>query len=117
MASQAGSGARQERCHVSLVALPDAVVSTLFDIYDVLNGFAHMGIAPGGPGGTPPFQVDVVGETAGRVALASAPVDVPLGVATIERSDVAIVPSVPLRREGWTTCSGSFRRGPNRRRV
>jgi hypothetical protein len=30
--------------HVSLVALPDAVVSTLSGIYDVMNTFALMGV-------------------------------------------------------------------------
>ena len=101
MASQAG-GVAPQRCHVSLVALPDAVVSTLFGIYDVLNGFAHMGVSPGGPGATPPFQVDIVGEMPGRISLASGvPIEVPTAVDAIERTDVIIVPSVLLRREGW----------------
>ena len=34
----------RRRCHVSLVALPDAVVSTLAGIYDVMNGAALMGL-------------------------------------------------------------------------
>ena len=55
--------------HVSLVALPDAVVSTLAGIYDVLNGAALMGL--GGVGSQPPFRTEIVGEAAGALRLAS----------------------------------------------
>jgi len=36
-----------EPYHVSLVALPDAVISTLSGIYDVMNGFSLMGVPHG----------------------------------------------------------------------
>ncbi len=34
--------------HVSIVALPDAVISTLAGVFDVMNGASLMGL--GGPG-------------------------------------------------------------------
>ncbi|HMQ31406.1 MAG TPA: helix-turn-helix domain-containing protein [Chloroflexaceae bacterium] len=88
--------------HVSLVALPDAVVSTLSGIFDVLNAFAMMGI-PGAPGGAQvPFRVEIVGEAAGPLVLASGiPVNVQRAVAEIETTDIVIVPSVLLRDGAW----------------
>jgi transcriptional regulator GlxA family with amidase domain len=88
--------------HVSLVALPDAVVSTLFGIYDVMNAFAMMGASIGRLGSRPPFQTEIVGETAGSLELASGvPINVQRAIDTIETSDIVIVPSILLRPEGW----------------
>ena len=83
--------------HVSLVALPDAAVSTLAGIFDVINGIALMGItAPA------PFQVEIVGEAVGPLELASGvPISVQRAIDTVESSDIVIVPSVLLRPQGW----------------
>jgi transcriptional regulator GlxA family with amidase domain len=87
--------------HVSIVALPDAAVSTLFGLYDVLNAFPQMGVKAGS-GSLAPFQVEIVGEAAGPLRLASGvPITVQRAVETLEATDVVIVPSVVLRREGW----------------
>ncbi|HEV7763536.1 MAG TPA: helix-turn-helix domain-containing protein [Thermoanaerobaculia bacterium] len=84
--------------HVSLVALPDAAVSTLFGIYDVMNGFSNFL----GSGQSAPFRIEIVGETAGRVALASGvSVDVQRTIDTIETTDIVIVPSLFLQPGGW----------------
>lgn len=81
--------------HVSLVALPDASVSTLFGIYDVMNAFGFVGLRA-------PFHVDIAGEAAGRLQLASGvPVDVQRGIETIEATDIVIVPSLVLQSGGW----------------
>jgi transcriptional regulator GlxA family with amidase domain len=86
--------------HVSLVALPDAAVSTLFGIYDVMNAFALTGARASDT--RPPFQVEIVGETVGPVGLASGvPASVQRAVDTIDTSDIVIVPSVVLNPEGW----------------
>ena len=95
--------------HVSIVALPDAVASTLFGIFDVMNGLALMGISPAGADGQAPFQVDIVGEAAGPLQLASGvPITVQRAVDSIEATDIVIVPSVLVRREGWER--GRYRR-------
>lgn len=84
--------------HVSLVALPDAVVSTLSGIYDVMNAFALMGL----PNPKAPFRIEIVGEKTGPLALASGvPIQVQRPVAEIKTTDIVIVPSVLLRPEGW----------------
>ncbi|MGV3616458.1 MAG: GlxA family transcriptional regulator [Fimbriimonas sp.] len=85
---------------VLLVAIPDAVVSTLSGIYDVLNAFHLMevGDVP------PPFRVTLVGERAGPLPLASGiPIDVQRPISEFERADILIVPSVLLGPDGWAT--------------
>ena len=88
--------------HVSLVAIPEAVVSTLSGIFDVMNAFA---LLPG-PGNTtlrtPPFQVEIVGHQRGPLELASRiPVTVQRGVNEIDTTDIVIVPSILLGPNGW----------------
>lgn len=85
--------------HVSLVALPDAAVSTLFGIYDVLNAFPTMGLSTRADA---PFRTEIVGEAAGPVGLASGvAVDVQRAIDSITASDIVIVPSVVIRPPGW----------------
>jgi transcriptional regulator GlxA family with amidase domain len=87
---------------VCLVALPDAVISTLAGIYDVMNGVSMMGIAT--PGAEHPFRVEIVGEQAGALRLASGvPIDVQCTIDDISACDIVIVPSVLLKPGGWET--------------
>ncbi|MBE7367627.1 GlxA family transcriptional regulator [Ramlibacter pallidus] len=86
--------------HVSLVALPEASVSTLAGIFDVLNATALLGL--GDRPGQSVFQVEVVGERSGLMTLASGvPFQVKRAISEIEATDIVIVPSVVLREEGW----------------
>jgi transcriptional regulator GlxA family with amidase domain len=88
--------------HVSLVAIPDAVVSTLFGIFDVMNAFAVMDASSAAPHTRSPFHVDIVGEAVGPLALASGvAIDVQRSVDDIDTSDIVIVPSIVLRASGW----------------
>ena len=88
--------------HVSLVALPDAAVSTLTGIFDVLNAFALMEVPDAQTGGRAPFRVEIVGEAPGPLKLASGvPINVQRAIAEIETTDIVIVPSVLLGPEGW----------------
>jgi transcriptional regulator GlxA family with amidase domain len=92
---------RGER-HVSLVALPDATASTLFGVFDAMNAFALMEMPNAGPGVRAPFRVDIVGETAGPLRLASGiPVDIRRPVDAVDATDIVIVPSLLVRSEGW----------------
>jgi len=86
---------------VALLALPDAVISTLAGVYDVMNGVALMGLAV--PGGAPPFRIEIVGERCGPLRLASGvPVEVQRSIEDVAACDIVIVPSVLLKPEGWT---------------
>jgi transcriptional regulator GlxA family with amidase domain len=88
--------------HVSLIALPDAVISTLSGIYDVMNAFALMdGLQPGATA-KPPFHLEIVGAKAGLLPLASGvPIQVQRAIGEIETTDIVIVPSVLLGPGGW----------------
>jgi transcriptional regulator GlxA family with amidase domain len=86
--------------HVSVVAVPDATVSTLFGIYDVMSVFERTN-AP--DAGRAPFHVEIVGERVGPLALASGvTIDVHRAIDTIDATDIVIVPSVVLGPDGWT---------------
>jgi transcriptional regulator GlxA family with amidase domain len=86
--------------HVTLLALPDAVVSTLAGIYDVMNAPALIGLsnAPS----RPPFHIEIVGESVGPLQLASGvPIHVQRSIDSIEACDIVIAPSVLLSGPGW----------------
>lgn len=90
--------------HVSLVAIPDAAISTLAGIYDVLGSFAMLARTEPSIPSEPPFAVEIVGERRGSVALVSGvPVEARRAVSEIEATDIIIVPSVVLGRDGWKT--------------
>jgi transcriptional regulator GlxA family with amidase domain len=95
------SGAKPH--HVSLVAIPEAAASTLFGLLDVMSSFAYIDALSERTGGGALFHVEIVGETAAPVELASrVPVQV-RAVESIDDTDIVIVPSVLLKPEGWAT--------------
>ena len=88
--------------HVSLVAIPEAVISTLSGIYDVMSAFSTMSSLGSTPAQAPPFRVEIVGLRSGPLELASRiPVTVQRSVAAVESTDIIIVPSILLGRDGW----------------
>jgi transcriptional regulator GlxA family with amidase domain len=94
------SGAGSVPRHVSLIALPDAAVSTLYGIYDVMNAYALTGSLSLGI--RAPFDVDIVGEREGPLTLASGvPVEVKRSIDNVDTTDIVIVPSVVLRNDVW----------------
>ena len=88
--------------HVSLVAIPDAVISTLSGIYDVLNGFTFLSRIDDSVPETPPFKVEIVGVERRPVMLASGlPIETHRAIGEIERTDIVVVPSVVLKGPSW----------------
>ena len=82
--------------HVSLVALPDAAAATLFGIHDAMNAFALMGLGRG----ERPFEVEIVGEKAGTMDLASrVPISVPRSIDEVDATDILVVPSLIVKGE------------------
>lgn len=76
--------------HVSLVAVTDVAVSTLTGLYEVMRVAG------------PEFDVEIVGETVGPLALASGvPIEVQRSIDTIAASDIVIVPSMWMSSMGW----------------
>ena len=91
-----------EPTRVSLVAIPDAVVSTLSGIYDVMNAGSIVDLPVGGAPAGRPFRIEIVGEREGWLDLASGiPTQVQRPIAAIEATDVVIVPSVLVQPGGW----------------
>ena len=77
--------------HVSLIAIPDAVISTLSGIYDVLNSISVVG-GEGSTTSSNTFQVDIVGASNSPVMLASdLSIDVDHGVGDVTQEPVGIV--------------------------
>ncbi|WP_037082906.1 GlxA family transcriptional regulator [Neorhizobium vignae] len=94
------TGTRLKPLHVSLVAIPDAVVSTLSGVFDVMNAFSVL--PPPDIAITRPFEVQIVGIETGPLTLASlVPVTVQRSIATLEATDIVIVPSILLKPDGW----------------
>lgn len=90
--------------HVSLLAIPDAAISTLTGIYDVLNSFKMLAGTDDAIPDTPPFEVEIVGAARGPVLLASGlPVEARRAVAEVTASDIVIVPSILLDGDAWPT--------------
>ena len=94
------TGSEASPRHVSLVALPDAVVSTLYGIYDEINAFGLMRIQ--GTRARAPFHAEIVGESVAPLKLASGvPINVQRSIDGVDSTDIVIVPSILLRPEGW----------------
>jgi transcriptional regulator GlxA family with amidase domain len=88
--------------HVSLVAIPDAVISTLSGIYDVLGAFRMLGRVDPSLPEQPPFTIEIVATQRGSVALASGvPVEARRAVPEVDVTDIIIVPSILLGPDGW----------------
>jgi transcriptional regulator GlxA family with amidase domain len=88
--------------HVSLIAIPDAVISTLTGVYDVLNGLKLLAKGDGVLPYEAPFHVEIVGEKPGPVKLASGlPVEISRGIGELSTTDIIIVPSILLSGESW----------------
>jgi len=90
----------QKPVRVGIVAVPDAGLATLSGIFDVLSSLALLAGREGVPD-HPPFAVEILGESADPVRLASG-ITLPMHGAVDGRpSDVVIVPSLFVRDGGW----------------
>lgn len=87
---------------MSLVAIPEAAISTLTGLFDVMNALAVMSKMGDASFDGPPFHVEIVGLKPGPLELASrVPVAVRRGIGAVDATDIVIVPSIWLGREGW----------------
>jgi transcriptional regulator GlxA family with amidase domain len=88
--------------HVSLIAIPDAAVSTLTGIFDVMNSVSALSGTDSAIPAQPPFKIEIVGLKRGEITLASKlAVTAHRSIDEIDRTDIVIVPSVLLGGQGW----------------
>jgi transcriptional regulator GlxA family with amidase domain len=94
----------QPPLHVSLIAIPEASISTLFGLYDVLNGFRLLrGVVDAVPDQAP-FEVEIVAEAAGPMVLAGgSQAQAQRAVSELARTDIVIVPSLVASEGRWQT--------------
>lgn len=92
----------RNRLHVSLVAIPEAMVSTLSGLYDVLSSLGMVASFTEALPDEPPFDVEIVGRTRAPITLASGlPLTPQRGIDEIARTDIVIVPSVLVPDGEW----------------
>jgi len=90
------------RRHVSLIAIPDAVISTLGGIYDVLSAFPAVAEIDKTVPAKAPFGVDIVGESDEPITLADGlPLRIQRSIDEVDRTDIVIVPSLLVSGVQW----------------
>lgn len=95
--------AEEAPLHVSLVAVPGALAMPVAGLYEVLTAFPLVASFNDGVPASPPFAVEIVGETRTTVAAGSGlPITIERAIGEIERTDIVIVPTMAVT-EGWET--------------
>lgn len=91
-------------CRVTLLAIPDVMISTLNGLYDVLGSFGMLSSHDYALPKKPPFVVDIVALSRGLLPTASGlPVQVHRAIHEVARTDLVIVPSVMVANGEWQT--------------
>lgn len=87
---------------VSIVAVPDAMASTLSGIYDVFSCFTMLSTHDDAVPRESPFRVEVVAAAQGRVETASGvPFVAERPVRDVEKTDIVILPSLMIAQGEW----------------
>jgi transcriptional regulator GlxA family with amidase domain len=93
---------KMNKIHVSIVAIPDAIFSTLSGIYDVLSSFSMLSTYDDAIPKTSPFQVQIVASTRETINTASGlPLNAHLAIAEVASTNIVIVPSVMVQQGVW----------------
>ncbi|WP_455243457.1 GlxA family transcriptional regulator [Petrachloros mirabilis] len=90
--------------YVSLVVIPEVMVSPLSGLYDVLNCFESLGSFDDAVPASAPFSTHFVSAKRGRVDTASGlPIEIHRAFEEITMTDIVIVPSVMIEHGEWVT--------------
>ena len=88
--------------HVSLVAIPDAMVTPLSGLYDVLNCFEMLRSFDDAVPASTPFAVEFVSPQRGRVKTGSRlPIEVHRALDEVDQTDIVIIPSMMVDHGEW----------------
>ena len=87
---------------VSLLAIPEVMVSTLMGLYDVLNSLPLLATYHGVLPSRRLLEVEIVAPKAGSMSTASGlPLTAHKSIDQIETSDIVIIPSVMVAGGEW----------------
>jgi len=93
---------REPPIDVSLVAIPEAMVSPLSGLYEVLGSFALLGTIDDAVPEESPFRVEIVAPSnVPRRTASGLPIDVQRTIEEVERTDIVIVPSMFVEGGVW----------------
>lgn len=88
--------------HISIVAIPDVMFSTLSGIYDVLNLFSMLSTYDDAVPKTSPFRVEIVAQEQEAINTASGlPLNAQRAIANVNSTDIVVVPSVMVQHGIW----------------
>src|SRR5512145_2964205 len=87
---------------VSLLAIPDAMFSTLSGLYDVFNAFKILGTFDDAVRTSSPFRVEIVAPDRSHAMTASGlPLTPHRSIDEIDRTDIVILPSMMVAGGKW----------------
>lgn len=102
MPRKAGITTDEGRIRVSLLAIPDAMISTLTGMYDVLNVFPLLGTFDDAVPASAPFRVEIVApERTSSMTASGLPLAVHRSIDEIEHTDIVILPSMVAEGGEW----------------
>lgn len=102
MPSAASAPTPAGRLHVSLVVIPEAMLSPLSGLYDVLTCFEFLASFDDAVPASAPFTVEFVSTRRGRVETASGlPLDVHRSLTEVTSTDIVIIPSLLVEHGTW----------------
>ena len=88
--------------HVSLLAIPDAMIGSLTGMFDVLHSFELLGSFDDAVPPANPFQPEIVAPSAaGTVTASGLPLPAHRTIGDVARTDIVIVPSLALQHGEW----------------
>jgi transcriptional regulator GlxA family with amidase domain len=93
---------RDQPVRVSILATPDAMVSPVAGLFEAFASVGPIAVAEGdAPPGSAPFEVEIVGPSAGALPSASGlPIAAHRSVEEVAATDVVIVPSMRMHDRG-----------------
>ena len=102
MPQKGGKATEEGRIRVSLLAIPDAMFSTLSGLYDVLNAFAIVGTIDDAVPASSPFRVEIVAPNRAPAMTASGlPLTAHRSINEVDRTDIVILPSMMVEGNQW----------------
>ncbi len=99
----------ERKTHISLLNLPDAMVSSLGGTYDVLTSMSLLHTFNDSIPEHSPFEVEIVAADASATETASgSPISAHKTIAEVKRTDIVVIPSLLVAQSEWEV--GRYRR-------